>query len=39
MTMYSQLVRELGEATGLPLELNARDACSLETEGLIVPIQ
>ena len=39
MTMYTQLIKELGEATGLPLELDARDACSLETEGLIVTLQ
>ena len=39
MTLFEALVSELAAATGLPLEPDARDACSLETDGLIVTLQ
>jgi len=39
MTQFEALVSELAAATGLPLEIDARDACSLETDGLVVTLQ
>ena len=39
MTQFEALVSELAAATGLPLEVDARDACSLETDGLVITLQ
>ena len=39
MTQFEALVSELATATGLPLEADAHDACSLENDGLVITLQ
>jgi hypothetical protein len=39
MTPFESLIAEFARTTGLPLEVDERDACSLETEGLVVTLQ
>ena len=39
MTPFESLIAEFAGKTGLPLEADERDACSLETEGLVVTLQ
>jgi hypothetical protein len=39
MTPFESLVSQLAAATGLPLEVDARDSCSLETDGLVITLQ
>ena len=39
MTPFEALISELATATGLPLQVDARDACALETDGLVLTLQ
>lgn len=37
--MFNKLISELAEVSGLPLEVDNNDSCSLENEGLIITLQ
>lgn len=39
MTQFETLIAELAKGTGLALEVDARESCALETEGLVVTMQ
>ncbi len=39
MTPFESLISELAAATGLPLQIDARESCSLETDGAILTLQ
>ena len=39
MTQFESLISELAAASGLALQVDAQDSCSLETDGIIVTIQ
>ncbi len=39
MTLFEDLIANFKQATGLPLELDAKDSCALETDGLIIVLQ
>ncbi len=39
MTPFSTLISSLAASTNLPLEIDAQDACTLETDGLFVTLQ
>ena len=39
MTPFESLIGEFSKETGLPLEVDAGESCSLETDGLVVTLQ
>ena len=39
MTPFESLIGEFSKETGLPLEADAGESCSLETDGLVVTLQ
>jgi len=39
MTPFSSLIQSLAAATNLPLETDAQDSCTLETDGLLITLQ
>ena len=39
MTPFESLIAEFARKTGLPLEVDGRESCSLETEDLVVTLQ
>ena len=39
MTPFESLIAEFAKNTGLPLEADAQESCSLETEGLVITLQ
>ena len=39
MTQFESLISELAAASGLALQVDAQDSCSLETDGIIVTLQ
>lgn len=39
ITPFESLIASFAKETGLPLEVDARESCSLETEGLVVTLQ
>ena len=39
MTPFESLISAFAKETGLPLEVDARESCSLETDGLVVTLQ
>ena len=39
MTPFESLIAEFAKKTGLPLEADAQESCSLETEGLVITLQ
>jgi len=39
MSPFESLIHDFAASTGLPLEIDAQDACTLETDGLFVTIQ
>ena len=39
MTQFESLISELAAASGLSLQVDAQDSCSLETDGVIVTLQ
>jgi len=39
MTPFESLIAELAETTGLPLQTDAHDACTLETDGILLTLQ
>lgn len=39
MTPFESLIAEFAKKTGLPLEVDGLESCSLETEGLVITLQ
>ena len=39
MTPFESLIAEFAKKTGLPLEVDVLESCSLETEGLVITLQ
>lgn len=39
MTKFETIVKEMAEATGLPLELDEKDSVSVEADGVVVTVQ
>ena len=39
MTPFESLIAEFAKNTGLPLEADAQESCSLETEDLVITLQ
>ena len=39
MTAFESIISEMAAATGLPLEIDEKDACSVEADGIITTIQ